>query len=275
MIWILFGAMTALAMLWLLLPLLRPAPAGSARAAYDMAVYRDQLDEISRDIERGLLSPDQAEAARTEIKRRMLAAAEGGAAATAAATERSGGWPSWLIALGLPLLGFGGYALLGSPNLPDQPYAERAAEIAEIRGQVAMIETTVKRLEEKLKANPADGKNWAMLARSQRAIGRVDAAKDSYRKALPLLPEAIEPRIELAGMLIEEAQGPVPEAVELLRQVLTHEPDQPDALYFVAQAELAAGRRDQAKAMLSHLVTLLPAGSADRVEVEKQLDRLK
>jgi len=275
MIWILFGGLTALAMLGLLMPLRRPAAASSSRSAYDMAVYRDQLDEISRDIERGLLSPDQAEAARTEIKRRMLTSSEGGAAAIAAETERTGGWPSWLIALGLPLLAFGGYALLGSPNLPDQPYAERAAEIAEIRGQFAMIESTVKRLEEKVKANPSDGKNWAMLARSQRAIGRAEAAKDSYRKAIPLLPEAIEPRIELAGMLIEESQGPVPEAVDLLRQVLAREPDQPDALYFVAQAELAAGRRDQAKAMLSRLVGLLPAGSSDRVEVEKQLDRLK
>lgn len=275
MIWVLFGGLTALAMLGLLLPLLRPAAAASSRSAYDMAVYRDQLDEISRDIERGLLSPDQAEAARTEIKRRMLTSSESGAAAIAAGAEPSGGWPSWLIALGLPLLSFGLYALMGSPNLPDQPYAERAGEIAEIRSQVAMIETTVARLEEKLKANPSDGKNWAMLARSQRAIGRTEAAKDSYRKAIPLLPEAVEPRIELAAILIEEGQGPVPEAVDLLRQVLAHEPDQPDALYFVAQAELAAGHSEQAKSMLSHLVTLLPAGSSDRVEVEKQLERLK
>ncbi|CCG42515.1 c-type cytochrome biogenesis protein CcmI [Magnetospirillum molischianum] len=275
MIWVLFGGLTALAMLGLLMPLLRPAVAAVSRSAYDMVVYRDQLDEISRDIERGLLSPDQAEAARTEIKRRMLIAGETGAAATPAGTERSGGWPSWLIALGLPLLAFGLYALLGSPNLPDQPYAERAAEISEIRSQVALIESTVKRLEEKLKADPSDGKNWAMLARSQRAIGRTEAAKDSYRKAIPLMPSAIEPRIELAGVLIEEGQGPVPEAVDLLRQVLALEPDQPDALYFVAQAELAAGRSQQALAMLSHLVTLLPAGSSDRVEVEKQIERLK
>jgi len=275
MIWVLFGGLSALAMLGLMMPLLRPAAAASARSAYDMAVYRDQLDEISRDIERGLLSPDQAEAARTEIKRRMLTASDSGSAAIAAGTERSGGWPSWLIALGVPLLAFGGYALLGSPNLPDQPYAGRAAEIAEIRSQMAMIDATVKRLEERVKADPSDGKSWAMLARSQRAIGRTEPAKASYRKAIALLSDAVEPRIELAGLLIEEGQGPVPEAVDLLRQVLASQPDQPDALYFVAQAELAAGRSEQAKAMLTHLVGLLPAGSSDRVEVEKQLESLK
>ncbi|MEO0034766.1 MAG: hypothetical protein RLZZ501_789 [Pseudomonadota bacterium] len=274
MIWILFGGLTAVTMLWLLLPLLRPpAAVAAARAAYDLAVYRDQLDEIGRDIERGLLSPDQAEAARTEIKRRMLAAAD--APAAAAAPAAAGGWPAWLIALGLPLLSFGLYTLLGSPTLPDQPYAGRAAEIAEIRGQLSLIEDRVQKLEERLKANPADGQSWTMLGRSLRALGRAEPARQAYRKAVGLLPDAVEPRIELAGMLIEEAQAPTPEAVALLREVLAHQPDQPDALYFVAQAELGAGHTAQAREMLTRLATLLPAGSSDRAEVEKQIEKLK
>ncbi|MFD2234750.1 c-type cytochrome biogenesis protein CcmI [Phaeospirillum tilakii] len=272
MIWILFGGLTAVTMLWLLLPLLRPPAAAAQRAAYDLAVYRDQLDEIGRDIERGLLSPDQAEAARTEIKRRMLAAADAPATVTAAGAA---GWPAWLIALGLPLLSFGLYALLGSPTLPDQPYAGRAAEIAEVRGQLSMIEDRVQKLEERLKANPGDGQSWAMLGRSQRALGRAEPARQAYRKAVALLPDAVEPRIELAGMLIEEAQAPTPEAVALLREVLAHQPDQPDALYFVAQAELGAGHTAQAREMLTRLATLLPAGSSDRAEVEKQIEKLK
>ncbi len=45
-------------------PLLRGSgEAGSVRAAYDMQVYRDQLDEIERDRARGVLSDDQAAAA--------------------------------------------------------------------------------------------------------------------------------------------------------------------------------------------------------------------
>lgn len=272
MIWILFGGLATVTLLGLMLPLLRPPAAASGRAAYDLAVYRDQLDEIARDIERGLLSPDQAETVRTEIKRRMLAAADAPVLANAAT---GGGWPAWAIALGLPLLSFGLYAMLGSPNLPDQPYSGRAAEIAEIRSQVAMIEQTVRTLEDKLKAAPGEGKDWAMLARSLRALGRAEPAREAYRKAIGLLPTAIEPRIELAGMLIEESQAPTPEAVVLLREVLAHQPDQPDALYFVAQAELAAGHGAVAREMLTRLVGLLPAGSADRAEVERQIGTLK
>jgi len=273
MIWILFGGLTALTMLGLLLPLLRPPAAASTRAAYDLAVYRDQLDEISRDIERGLLSPDQAEAARTEIKRRMLTVAD--APASPVANPAGSGWPSWLIALGLPLIGFGLYGLLGSPSLPDQPYASRAAEIAQIRGQISLIEDTVQKLQERVKADPRDGKSWATLGGALRALGRAEPAKEAYHQAIALMPDAVEPRIELAGMLIEEAQAPTAAAIALLREVLARQPDQPDALYFVAQAELGAGHPAQARELLTRLVKQLPAGSSDRAEVERQLEKLK
>src|SRR4051795_12781306 len=67
-------SLTSLAVALLLLPLLlarqhRPR----SREAYNLAVYRDQLAEIDRDLARGLLTAEQAETARAEIGRRILA----------------------------------------------------------------------------------------------------------------------------------------------------------------------------------------------------------
>jgi cytochrome c-type biogenesis protein CcmH len=127
-----------------------------------------------------------------------------------------------------------------------------------------------------LKAEPDDGRSWAMLGRSLRLVGQVEPAKAAFKKAITLMPDAVEPRVEYAGLLIEEAQGaPSPEAVALLREVLTLDPDQMDALFFVAQAELADGHTETARTLLGRLAGILPPGSTDRAEIEQQLERLK
>jgi len=66
-------ALTSLAVGLLLLPLLARRHRPQSREAYNLAVYRDQLAEIERDLARGLLTAEQAEAARAEIGRRILA----------------------------------------------------------------------------------------------------------------------------------------------------------------------------------------------------------
>jgi len=274
MIWIVFAVMTALALAGLIAPLMRPAAPLGRRLDYDMAVFRDQLDEVGRDVERGLLSPEQAESARTEIQRRMLFAADADAQAPAAPSAGSGRL-ALVIALGVPVFAFAAYGLIGSPTLPDQPYSGRAAQIAELRAQIGAIEQTMRRLEETLKADPGDGGNWAMLGRSLRILGRIEPAKEAFRKAIALLPNAVEPRVEYAGLLIDEAQGLSPEAIGLLREVLVLDPDQMDALFFVAQAEMADGHTEQARVLLGRLAGVLPPGSGDRAEIEQMLERLK
>ncbi|MBI3446949.1 MAG: c-type cytochrome biogenesis protein CcmI, partial [Magnetospirillum sp.] len=114
MIWIIFAAMLALTLAVLLRPLLsKSAPLMTARADYDLMVYKDQLAEISRDIERGLMNADQAASARTEIQRRMLAAGEGPVVA-AAAPARRGMALVVVIVLGLPLLSLATYLAFGA-----------------------------------------------------------------------------------------------------------------------------------------------------------------
>src|SRR5258707_1394643 len=69
--------LTSLALAILLVPLLLRRRADGSREAYNLRVYRDQLAEVERDLGRGLLSPEQAEAARAEIGRRILGLQDG------------------------------------------------------------------------------------------------------------------------------------------------------------------------------------------------------
>ena len=121
--------LTSLAMAILLVPLLLRRRADASRDSYNLAVYRDQLGEIERDLARGLLSPEQAEAARAEIGRRILALAP--ASASSAPSPQASFVIAGLAVVLLPFAAWLLYARLGAPALPDQPFAEHHVGTAE------------------------------------------------------------------------------------------------------------------------------------------------
>ena len=276
MIWIVFTAMVALTLAVLLRPLLRPAAAGVARVEYDLLVYGDQLGEIVRDVERGVLSADQADAARTEIQRRMLAAGES-ETTIQPASSKPGKRAALAIVVLVPLASIAAYLALGSPELPDRPFSERAGQIADMRQKADTIQTMVNGLAARLRANPDDGKGWAMLGRSYRALGRMDDAKAAYRKAIALLPGEVQVRIEYGGLLLDESEADAvpPEVVALMTEVIGIDPGQPDALYFLGMDAAARGDAAQARKLWTHLLERLPDDSTARGQVQQQLDALK
>src|SRR5580704_9311279 len=122
-LWIIFALMTGVAILAVAWPLGRvPRTTGGGS---DVVVYKDQLREIDRDRAAGLIGETEAEAARLEVSRRLLAAAdrETPAVFDAAAPRnlrrrRAAALAALIILpLGPPSL----YIALGSPNLPGEP----------------------------------------------------------------------------------------------------------------------------------------------------------
>jgi len=71
-LWLFLALMTAGAVFAVWWPLARRQPA--VRSGSDVAVYRDQLDEIERDAAADLIGGVEAEAARIEVSRRLIAA---------------------------------------------------------------------------------------------------------------------------------------------------------------------------------------------------------
>mgnify|MGYP001395004353 CR=1 FL=1 len=77
-LWFVLALMTAAAIFAVLWPLSRRDQA--LRSGSDVAVYRDQLDEIRRDQTAGLIGDSEAAAAQVEVSRRLIAAADAEAA---------------------------------------------------------------------------------------------------------------------------------------------------------------------------------------------------
>ena len=158
MLWFVLAGMAAFAVLAALWPLLRGSAGAKAdAAANEAAFYKAQLEEIRRDVERGLLPQGEAESARAEAARRLIAAAPLPAPAPQPAAPRNRFAAAALIALGLPAIAFPLYAFLGQPRMPDQPLAGRMTG-PHTNGE---IEAAVAAVEARLIAKPDDGKGWA------------------------------------------------------------------------------------------------------------------
>lgn len=252
-------------------PLWQQGGRAMTRGRYDRAVYRDQLNEIERDLARGMVRPEDAAAARREIERRILAAADEPDAPAAGAPRRS---LAAILAACACAVALVAYMALGSPGLPDLPFANRVSPAA----QAAMIQNMVSGLAAKLKDNPQDAQGWAMLGRSYAVLGETDKAIDAYEHARQLKPD--DPTIalaEAAAMLADrKVEDPVPaRAVALLKTVTARQPDQPMALWFLGLA--AAQQRDftQARDDWTHLLRVMPADAPERDTVNAALDAIK
>src|SRR5579872_4969855 len=144
MVWFVLAGMAALAALAAVWPLLRASPRVQPDpAAKDIAFYKTQLEEIRRDLERGLLPQGEAESARAETARRLIAAASGPSQGPPPAAWRTRLAAAALIAVGLPAIAFPLYARIGQPRMPDEPLASRRIgphNAGEIEAAVAAVE---------------------------------------------------------------------------------------------------------------------------------------
>jgi cytochrome c-type biogenesis protein CcmH len=239
-LWILFSAVTLGVLLLLVVPLLRRQTAAPARIAYDIVVYRDQLAEVERDLERGLVNGDQAEAARTEILRRMLAAEDAELEAPQPEYRLAGGRQlrlatALVILVGLPLGSFGLYGMLGAPWLPGQPFASRQAD-----PDLKMAEMAVN-LAAELAAKP-DADGFATLAETYFALRRYGEASAAFRKAIGLGLIDASMLASLGESITLENNGDVsPEARTAFLQALTLDRQEPRARFYLGLGKAQLG----------------------------------
>lgn len=220
-IWALFAGLTAVAVLIVLAPLARTGSA-DAHAETDVSVYRDQLAEVDRDLDEGLVGTAEAEAARAEIGRRVLRAARRAETDAGASTGRAASRIAAALVLVLvPALSVGGYLVIGRPDLPDAPLAQRLSA----RTEDPSVELLVARVEAHLAAEPGDVRGWEVLGPVYMKVGRPDAAARAWRTAIDLAGPTERRAIGLGEALVAAAEGAItPEAQDAFRKALTVAP---------------------------------------------------
>ena len=206
LLWIILATLTAVVLLMLLRPLANKSREDAGRAEFDAAVYRDQLREVESDRDRGLIGPVEAEAAKLEISRRILASAdEKQGAAPAPLRFRSAAMLA--VSILVPLAAVSLYLIYGSPGTPDQPLAARLTGPTNEQDLAAIIA----RVEARLRAHPEEGEGWDAVGPVYMGTGRYADAAHAYTKAIKLLGESPKRLAGRGQALILASNGVVSE----------------------------------------------------------------
>ena len=271
-LWIIFAVMTAAAVLAVLWPLGRKS--SDRGAGGDRLVYQDQLKEIDRDRAVGLIGDAEAESARIEISRRLLAAvdAESVVPQQSSYEAKARHRRAAVVAIAVvPLIAFTSYLKLGSPEIPGQSAFARAnapeedSSIASLIGQV----------ENHLARNPNDGAGWEVIAPVYLRLGRFSDAVMARKKSLALNGDTSARQSDLGEALVAAADGVVTDEAKLaFQRAVAGDAHNAKARYFIGLADEQDGNRDDAAKEWRALLDDAPADAPWKELVRTALARV-
>jgi cytochrome c-type biogenesis protein CcmH len=286
-VWLVFAGLALVVSAALALPMLCRSKAASTRADFDLEVFRAQLAELESDHVRGLLGKAELAAARREIERRMLGAAPDAEAA------RTPEWappllllaldwligdparrairPALAVAVLVPLASVWLYAVIGFPEAPDVPFAEREGPA----GMPAEMDAAVAGLAARLEENPNDFEGGFMLGRSYGVMERYDDAAAAMAQAAALEPENIDALVAYGEALVFAADGLVtPLAALQFEIILALDPGNVAGQLYHGTAQLQAGDGTGAFATWSVLAVNSPPDAPWLPSVMQRLEVL-
>jgi cytochrome c-type biogenesis protein CcmH len=274
MIWLALAVLTIAVLALLLVPLLRRQSGAAQRLGYDVAVYKDQLAEVDRDLDRGILTLEQAEGVRAEVQRRMLTAAEAdkiGSSVTDKTLE-TGRRLRLVVAMLVLVLVPGGalyiYVALGAPGLPAQPFVER------LNSPQFKMASMIEKLQAQLQQSP-DPKGFVILAGSLRQMGRMEEAVEAYRQAIALGASGADVYSSLGETTAMASRGGVgPDARQAFLQALAQDPKDPRARFYLGLSKAQIGKPDEAIAIWRDLQNDTPPNAPWREMLEQQIAKL-
>lgn len=268
MFWIICAALTGAVGLAIMAPLLRARDnAAQPAAAFDLRVYRDQLQEVERDLERGVIAPEDASRLRTEIGRKVLDA-DRRLSQAATGGSRGRGLLAFLV-LAVLLAGAAVlYLREGQPGRGDLPIAQRIARAAQVyAGRPSQAEAEAKapapapvevpedfaaligQLREAVARNPDDPQGLALLATNEIRLGNLSAAREAQQRLVDLRGKdaTADDLVRLSALMIEAAGGLItPQAEAVLARALSRDPGHPQARYLLGMLQLQNDRPDRA-----------------------------
>ena len=274
--------MLAVALGFVIVPLLRGGGAARAGRIADtesnVAIYRQQRHEILDEFESGVLTTQERDDALAELTLRagheVVKDVAGQMPAADPATAQVRPW-AWVVGVAVlvPLLTFGLYATLGSPDFaklaaagtPDAPaFSDKQI--------VGMVDT----LAEKMKNNPNDAQGWALLGRSQRVLERWPQAAQAFERANQLSPNDAQLLADYADVLAMTQQGNLNgRPFDLIVQALKADPENKKALALAGTAELNRRNFGPALGYWERLQKLLPAGSEEQRQIDATIEEIR
>ncbi len=291
-IWLATAIMTVGALILILFPFIRKNLHAPPRVNFDLEIYRDQLRELENEKERGLIDDEQSKAAKLEIERRMLTVVKrSGAQLSNHAQEKNKirhpksifnvrAYQSFLtlaVLAVIPALVIPVYLYLGSPEKPGKPFLD-SAEFGEIEAKHdsagQSMETAINNLRERLTKTPENLEGWYLLGRSLVSLERYDEASRALRTAAILSNGDPNIVAAMGEALVFSNNGIVTaEAVNAFQAVLSTQPNDPAAQYYLGMAAAQNGKPDVALRIWQQLASQTPQNAPWREDLSILMGR--
>ncbi len=236
--WLIAGAVTGLAGLWMARPYFRARSIEMTSSDDAISIYRDQLDELERDLTAGQISEGECESARMEIERRALGAArrlDAGFLSSPRSLATAAGLALFVGAATIAM-----YSGIGNPRHPDMPLAARKTEEMIRRADAGDIGSRIQLLIEQTQEQPNSFETWWTLAQSYAALGDHASAADAYRQAADLAQDRPGVLSAYAEAMTLANGNKVPGAARVIFEQLATDHADPRARYYVALAKAQA-----------------------------------
>jgi cytochrome c-type biogenesis protein CcmH len=265
-LWIALTVMIALAAVGLTIPLVRRYEQRPQARTVD--ILKGQLSEVDAQQAGKLIADPEAEALRTEIKRRILTEDREAPVAARPLPQTAMPWVALGLVAVVTLCATALYALMGHPELTSKPAAQTASAAPSADPQstdpkshpMGEVSSMIAGLEAKLQQTPGDANGWQMLGWSYMRTQRPADAAKAYAHAAAIDPNNVE-YLSAQGEAMVQSQGKVSdEAAAIFRRALKGDAADPRARYFLAIHRDQGG--DHAGAM-SDFITLLKSAPPD------------
>ncbi len=257
MTWVFIAALAVIAIAAISWPLLRKPPASATRAAYDLTIFEDQMKEVDRDVERGVLTPEQADAARAEIQRRISAAEKAPDEVVVTDSNTKRNWVIAAVVVAIPLVAGGIYWKVGTPD----PAKTTAND----------IDKMVEQLAAKVAQDPNDIEGVQLLARTYSRIGRFADAVKTYQQVLALEPDAAN-FSSYGEAMVFAGQGVVnKEAHDAFVRGLSLDRSEPRARFYLGLEQVDKSQPNNALAIWRDLADNAPADAPWLDMVKEQM----
>lgn len=258
------AAMAAIACAWIVVPLVRDRAATDiVREASNVAILRDQLAELDRDVAQGVIAREQYESARRELEQRVIEESQAAPAATSApASTLAGSKIAIAAAIAIPIAAAALYYTLGNRGAFDETQATQSAAGGgkhELTGE--QVNEMVAKLAKRMEGEPNNAEGWVVLARSYYSLGRMTEAAGAFEHATSLVPdnaELLSDYADAVGVVENRLDG---KAGTLIERALKADPTYWKALALAGTA--AFNRKDYAQAVSywEKMKTTVPADS--------------
>lgn len=266
--WVFAAGLAGLALLFVVSPILLSKPEASADSIdenqVNMAVFRQQLEELDADLAAGNLEQDQYEAARHDLEKELLLDMDESGGPEPAA-QKSGKWAALVLAPAVPALAVALYLMVGDQSAIEklESGAAVAAQHQNLQGDVPSMDVLVARLAKRMEQEPKNLQGWMMLARSYLAIDQTQAAINAYERARRLAPK--EPEVLLGyAKAVAKAEGSFQgKAAELVAAALEIDPNNGNGLWMLGLVEFQQGNHAKAVELWTKLQDQLTPGSEE------------